>query len=142
MPPGDLLRLLAARRLLADFLSACDVETICLGQAGSTAAVLLAAGTPGKRCALPGARMALSQPALHEPVEGRASDLAVPAEELAWVRTRLEELLVRHTGRTRAQVGADIERDRILTSQEALEYGLIDRIVPDRKATRPAPGER
>ncbi|MBG0857394.1 ATP-dependent Clp protease proteolytic subunit [Streptomyces spinoverrucosus] len=120
----------------------CDVETICLGQAGSTAAVLLGAGTPGKRFALPGARVVISQPALPEPIEGQASDLAIQAEELARVRTRLEEMLVRHTGRTQAQVGADIERDKVLTAQEALEYGLIDRIIPSRKATRPAPGAR
>ncbi|MBV7696489.1 ATP-dependent Clp protease proteolytic subunit [Streptomyces sp. TRM70350] len=120
----------------------CDVETICLGQAGPNAAVLLAAGTPGKRFALPGARVVISQPALPEPIEGQTTDLALQAEELARVRTRLEELLVRHTGRTHAQVSADIERDRVLTSEEALEYGLIDRIVPSRKATRPAPGAR
>ncbi|GEC05617.1 putative ATP-dependent Clp protease proteolytic subunit-like protein [Streptomyces spinoverrucosus] len=120
----------------------CDVETICLGQAGSTAAVLLAAGTPGKRFALPGARVVIRQPALPEPVEGQASDLVIQAEELTRVRTLLEEMLVRHTGRTHAQVSADIERDKVLTAQEALEYGLIDRIVPSRKATRPAPGAR
>ncbi|MGP4091069.1 ATP-dependent Clp protease proteolytic subunit [Streptomyces sp. KR55] len=120
----------------------CDVETICLGQAGSPAAVLLAAGTPGKRYALPGARVVIRQPALPEPVEGQASDLAIQAEELARVRARLEEMLVRHTGRTLEQVGADIERDKILTAQEALEYGLIDRIIPSRRASRTAPGAR
>ncbi|AZP16168.1 ATP-dependent Clp protease proteolytic subunit [Streptomyces aquilus] len=120
----------------------CEVETICLGQAGSSAAVLLAAGTPGKRFALPGARMVIHQPSLSEPVEGQASDLAIRAEELGRVRDRLEEMLVRHTGRTREQVTADIERDKILTAQEALEYGLVDRIIPSRKASRPAPGTR
>ncbi|PWI20033.1 ATP-dependent Clp protease proteolytic subunit [Streptomyces sp. Act143] len=120
----------------------CDVETICLGQAGSSAAVLLAAGTPGKRSALPGARMVIHQPSLPGPVEGQASDLAIQAEELGRVRDRLEEMLVRHTGRTREQVTEDIERDKILTAQEALEYGLVDRIVPSRKTSRPAPGAR
>ncbi|MFF5498636.1 ATP-dependent Clp protease proteolytic subunit [Streptomyces aquilus] len=120
----------------------CDVETICLGQAGSSAAVLLAAGTPGKRSALPGARMVIHQPSLSEPVEGQASDLAIRAEELGRVRDRLEEMLVQHTGRTREQVTEDIERDKILTAQEALEYGLVDRIIPSRKASRPAPGTR
>ncbi|MBZ9644033.1 ATP-dependent Clp protease proteolytic subunit [Streptomyces sp. PSKA30] len=120
----------------------CDVETICLGQAGSSAAVLLAAGTPGKRYALPGARVAIRQPSLPEPIEGQTSDLAIQAEELARVRARLEEMLVRHTGRTPEQVGADIERDKILTAQEALEYGLIDRIIPSRRASRTAPGAR
>ncbi|WSQ07570.1 ATP-dependent Clp protease proteolytic subunit [Streptomyces sp. NBC_01231] len=120
----------------------CDVETFCLGQAGSSAAVLLAAGTPGKRSALPGARMVIRQPAFTEPIEGQASDLAIQAEELTRVRSRLEELLVRHTGRTPEQVHADIERDKILTAQEAVEYGLVDRLVPSRKASRPAPGAR
>ncbi|RZB20051.1 ATP-dependent Clp protease proteolytic subunit [Streptomyces sp. F001] len=120
----------------------CDVETICLGQAESSAAVLLAAGTPGKRYALPGARVVLRQPALPEPIEGQAGDLAIQAEELTRVRARLEEMLVRHTGRTPEQVGADIERDKILTAQEAVEYGLIDRIIPSRKASRTAPGAR
>lgn len=117
----------------------CDVETICLGQAGATAAVLLAAGTPGKRFALPGARIVLHQPALTEPVEGQASDLALQAEELLRMRRGLEEMLARHTGRDREQVSADIERDRVLTAQEALEYRLVDRIVPGRKATLAPP---
>ncbi|CAM5736761.1 ATP-dependent Clp protease proteolytic subunit OS=Streptomyces alboniger OX=132473 GN=clpP PE=3 SV=1 [Streptomyces alboniger] len=120
----------------------CDVETFCLGQAGSSAAVLLAAGTPGKRSALPGARMVIHQPAFTEPIEGQASDLAIQAEELTRVRSRLEELLVRHTGRTQEQVHADIERDKILTAQEAVEYGLVDRLVPSRKTSRPEPGAR
>ncbi|TXS46210.1 ATP-dependent Clp protease proteolytic subunit [Streptomyces sp. uw30] len=121
---------------------ACDVETICLGQAASAGAVLLAAGTPGKRFALPGARVVIHQPALPEPVEGQASDLAIQADELTRVRTRLEELLARHTGRAREQVAADIERDKILNAQEALEYGLVDRIIPSRKATLAPPTGR
>ncbi|WP_367324843.1 ATP-dependent Clp protease proteolytic subunit [Streptomyces sp. HUAS ZL42] len=120
----------------------CDVETICLGQAGSSAAVLLAAGAPGKRFALPGARMVIHQPALSEPVQGQASDLAIQAEELMRVRARLEEMLVRHTGRDREQVTADIERDKILTAEEAVEYGLVDRIIPHRRATLAPPTGR
>ncbi|WP_133915236.1 ATP-dependent Clp protease proteolytic subunit [Streptomyces sp. NBC_00582] len=111
----------------------CDVETTCLGQAGSSAAVLLAAGTPGKRFALPGARMVVRQPALPEPVEGQASDLAIQAEELARTRDLLEEMLVRHTGRTPEQVTEDIERDLILTAAQAVEYGLVDGVVPSRR---------
>ncbi|MFG2550633.1 ATP-dependent Clp protease proteolytic subunit [Streptomyces sp. NPDC048581] len=120
----------------------CDVETICLGQAGSAAAVLLASGTPGKRFALPGARVVIHQPSLPEPVEGQASDLAIQADELTRIRTRLEELLARHTGRSREQVSRDIERDKILGAQEALEYGLVDRIIPSRKATLAPPTGR
>ncbi|MFG3132217.1 ATP-dependent Clp protease proteolytic subunit [Streptomyces tendae] len=121
---------------------ACDVATTCLGQAGSSAAVLLAAGAPGKRAVLPGARVVIHQPALTEPVEGRASDLAVHAAELLRVRARLEEILVRHTGRTPEQVRADIERDTVLDAQQALEYGLVDRIVPGRRTPPASPGAR
>ncbi|CAM5246960.1 ATP-dependent Clp protease proteolytic subunit [Streptomyces aurantiogriseus] len=120
----------------------CDVETLCLGQAGSPAAVLLAAGTPGKRHMLPGARVVIRQPALPEPIEGQASDLAIQAEELQRTRARLEEMLVRHTGRGPEQVSADIERDRILDAREAVEYGLADRVVPDRRFPDGAPGVR
>jgi ATP-dependent Clp protease, protease subunit len=120
----------------------CDVETTCLGQAGPSAAVLLAAGTPGKRAVLPGARVVIRQPALTDPVEGQASDLAVRADELIRVRARLEEILVRHTGRTPEQVHADIERDTVLDAQQALEYGLADRIVPSRRVSLAAPGAR
>ncbi|CAL9382806.1 ATP-dependent Clp protease proteolytic subunit [Streptomyces sp. enrichment culture] len=120
----------------------CDVATTCLGQAGSSAAALLAAGTPGKRAVLPGARVVIHQPALTEPVEGRASDLAVHAAELLRVRARLEEILVRHTGRTPEQVHADVERDMVLDAQQALEYGLVDRIVPGRRTPPASPGAR
>ncbi|MEV0742853.1 ATP-dependent Clp protease proteolytic subunit [Streptomyces sp. NPDC050549] len=118
----------------------CDVETICLGQAGTSAAVLLAAGTPGKRSALPGARMVLHQPSLPGPIQGQASDLAIQAEELARTRSQLEAVLALHTGRTVEQVSADIERDRILDAQQALEYGLVDRIVSTRKTSLTEPG--
>ncbi|WP_328832885.1 ATP-dependent Clp protease proteolytic subunit [Streptomyces sp. NBC_00252] len=118
----------------------CDVETVCLGQAGSSAAVLLAAGTPGKRSALAGARVVIHQPSLPEPIQGQASDLAIQAEELARTRSQLESLLALHTGRTVEQVSADIERDRILDAQQALEYGLVDRIVTTRKTSLAEPG--
>ncbi|WP_086727773.1 ATP-dependent Clp protease proteolytic subunit [Streptomyces carpinensis] len=118
---------------------ACDVATVCLGQAVSAAAVLLAAGAPGKRSALPGARVVLRQPSLPEPVEGQVSDLTVRADELLRVRARLEELLVRHTGRTPEQVDADLDRETVLDARGALEYGLVDRIVPGRDAARTAP---
>lgn len=120
----------------------CDVETICLGQAGASAAVLLASGTPGKRFALPGARVVIHQPGLPEPVQGQASDLAIQADELTRIRTRLEEMLARHTGRSREQVTEDIERDKIMNAQEALEYGLVDAIIPSRKATLAPPTGR
>ena len=120
----------------------CDVETTCLGQAGSSAAVLLGAGAPGKRFVLPGARVVIHQPALTEPVEGQASDLAIQAAELTRTRNRLEEMLVRHTGRSPEQVNADIERDKILDAQGAVDYGLVDQIIPSRKATLAPPTGR
>ncbi|MFI6033661.1 ATP-dependent Clp protease proteolytic subunit [Streptomyces sp. NPDC051315] len=120
----------------------CDVETVCLGQAGTSAAVLLAAGTPGKRYVLPGARVVIRQPALPEPVQGQAGDLAIQAQELTRVRALLEEMLVRHTGRRPEQVRADIERDRVLDAREAVAYGLADRIVPGRRDAGDAPGAR
>ncbi|WP_309059305.1 ATP-dependent Clp protease proteolytic subunit [Streptomyces sp.] len=120
----------------------CDVETICLGRAEGTAALLLAAGTPGKRFVLPGARLVLRQPALTEPAQGRASDLAIRAEELARIRSRMEEMLVRHTGRTAEQVRSDIERDTVLDARAAVDHGLADRIVPGRRGVHPATGTR
>ncbi|MFF7144033.1 ATP-dependent Clp protease proteolytic subunit [Streptomyces nodosus] len=120
----------------------CDVETVCLGQAASTAAVLLAGGTPGKRFALPGARVLIRQPALTEPVQGQASDLAIQAAELARTRENLEEMLVRHTGQSPERIAADIERDTILDAPAAVKYGLIDGIIPSRKASGTAPGAR
>ncbi|MEU6127152.1 ATP-dependent Clp protease proteolytic subunit [Streptomyces sp. NPDC047123] len=113
----------------------CDVETTCLGQAASVAAVLLAAGTPGKRSALPGARVLIHQPSLAEPIQGQATDLAIQADELLRTRSLLEEMLARHTGRARARISADIERDTILDAPAAREYGLVDRIVPSRTSS-------
>ncbi|MFE9762999.1 ATP-dependent Clp protease proteolytic subunit [Streptomyces sp. NPDC005808] len=120
----------------------CDVETICLGQAASAAAVLLAGGTAGKRFALPGARVLIHQPSFPEPIQGQASDLAIRAEELTRTRRMLEEMLVRHTGQSPERVAADIERDKILDAPAALAYGLIDGVIPSRKAPRPTPGAR
>ncbi|GGO40294.1 MULTISPECIES: ATP-dependent Clp protease proteolytic subunit [Streptomyces] len=114
----------------------CDVETVCLGQAASAAAVLLAAGTPGKRSILPGARVLLQQPALPEELRGQPTDLAIQADELRRTRTLLEEMLVRHTGRDAERVTADIERDMVLDAAAAVEYGLVDRVVPSRRASR------
>ncbi|MFE2582707.1 ATP-dependent Clp protease proteolytic subunit [Streptomyces sp. NPDC059378] len=118
----------------------CDVETFCMGRAGVSAAVLLAAGTPGRRYALPGARVSIRQPALPGPVEAQVSDLAVEAEELARTRALLEEMLARHTGRTPEQVAADIERETVLDARGALEYGLVDRVIDGRDVPPAAPG--
>ncbi|MEU1402961.1 ATP-dependent Clp protease proteolytic subunit [Streptomyces sp. NPDC005728] len=113
----------------------CDVETYCLGQAASAAAVLLAAGTPGRRFILPGARVVLEQPALPEPAQGQPSDLVIQADELTRMRTLMEEMLARHTGRGVEQVHQDLERDLVLDAPGALAYGLVDGVVPSRGAT-------
>ncbi|MFE3882420.1 ATP-dependent Clp protease proteolytic subunit [Streptomyces lydicus] len=118
----------------------CDVETVCLGQAASSAAVLLAAGAPGKRLALPGARVLIHQPSFSEPVQGQAGDLQIQAAELLRTRDLLEEMLAKHTGQTRERIATDIERDKIFDARAAQEYGLIDQITRNRKlsALRPA----
>ncbi|MFV0131045.1 ATP-dependent Clp protease proteolytic subunit [Streptomyces sp. HMX112] len=111
----------------------CDVGTTCLGQAAGTAAVLLAAGAPGKRLALPGARVVVRQPAVEEPLRGQPSDLALQAAELLRLRARLAGLLAEHTGHTPERIEADIERDTVLDAAGALAYGLVDQVVPSRR---------
>ncbi|MFH9226174.1 ATP-dependent Clp protease proteolytic subunit [Streptomyces lydicus] len=130
--PGGSLTAMTAVYDTMRFVS-CDVETVCLGQAASAAAVLLAAGTPGKRLALPGARVLIHQPSLDEPIEGQATDLQIQAEELLRGRAMLEEMLARHTGQPRDRIAADIERDKIFDAPAALEYGLIDGLTRNRK---------
>ncbi|MFF1380061.1 ATP-dependent Clp protease proteolytic subunit [Streptomyces sp. NPDC058308] len=113
----------------------CDVETTCLGQAAAEAAVLLAAGTPGKRFALPGARVLIHQPAVSEPIHGQATDLAIQTDEILRTRRLLEQLLVRHTRQAPGRISADIERDKIFDARSAVEYGLVDRIIANRKSS-------
>jgi ATP-dependent Clp protease, protease subunit len=107
------------------------VETTCLGQAASAAAVLLAAGSPGKRAALASARILVHQPSV-EGGQGSSSDLEIHAREILRLRATMEEIIARHTGRSTDQVRDDIERDRYLTADEAQEYGLIDEIITSR----------
>ena len=109
-----------------------EIETTCVGQAASAAAVLLAAGSPGKRAALPHARILIHQPST-EGGRGQTSDLEIQANEIIRQREELEEILALHSGRAVEQVRADIERDRFLTAPEAREYGLIDEIITSRK---------
>src|SRR5690349_12852128 len=109
-----------------------DVQTFVIGQAASAAAVLLGAGAPGKRFALPNARILIHQPALAGGDYGQASDIEIQANEVLRMRTWLEETLAKHTGRSIETVENDIERDKILSAETAKEYGLID----DRKSTR------
>lgn len=109
-----------------------DVMTICLGQAASAAAVLLAGGAKGKRFALEHSRILIHQPSSEG--GGQASDIEIQAREIARMRTLLEELIVRHSTRSAEQIAQDIERDKILTATEAVEYGLIDQVLASRKA--------
>ncbi|HEX3788295.1 MAG TPA: ATP-dependent Clp protease proteolytic subunit [Pseudonocardiaceae bacterium] len=114
-----------------------DIQTVCLGQAASAAAVILAAGTPGKRALLPNARVMIHQPAI-EGVYGQVSDLEIQANEIQRMRRLLETTLARHTSKTPEQVRLDIERDKILTAEDAKEYGIVDEIFPYRKlSTQP-----
>ncbi|MCX6429276.1 MAG: ATP-dependent Clp protease proteolytic subunit [Actinobacteria bacterium] len=109
-----------------------DVMTICLGQAASAAAVLLAGGAKGKRYALEHSRILIHQPSSEG--GGQASDIEIQAREVMRMRTLLEELIARHSTRSPEQIAQDIERDKILTSAEAVEYGLIDQVLASRKA--------
>ena len=108
-----------------------DVMTICLGQAASAAAVLLAGGTKGKRYALEHSRILIHQP--YSEGGGQGSDIEIQANEIQRMRTLLEQLLANHSNKSVEEIGKDIERDKILTSQEAVEYGLIDQILASRK---------
>jgi ATP-dependent Clp protease protease subunit len=105
----------------------CSVETICIGQAASMAAILLAAGHEGKRLAFPNARMMIHQPL--GGAEGQASDIEIQAKEMNRVKKRLDEILVYHTGQPMEVIERDTDRDFFLTAEEAVKYGLIDRIV-------------
>jgi ATP-dependent Clp protease protease subunit len=109
-----------------------DIMTICLGQAASAAAVLLAGGSKGKRMALEHSRILIHQPSSEG--GGQASDIEIQAREVQRMRVLLEELIVRHSTRSPEQISQDIERDKILTAQEAVEYGLIDQVLASRKA--------
>ncbi len=108
----------------------CDVQTVCLGQAASAAAVILAAGTPGKRFALPHARVLIHQP--YTEGGGQGSDIEIQANEILRMRDEMEGIFARHTGRSTDEIRKDIERDKILTADMAKEYGIIDQVLSTR----------
>ncbi|NEA37019.1 ATP-dependent Clp protease proteolytic subunit [Streptomyces sp. SID13031] len=114
-----------------------DVQTVCLGQAASAAAVLLAAGAPGKRLALPNSRIIIHQPAT-EGTYGQSSDIEIQANEILRLRALLEKMLAEASGKSHEEVSRDIERDKFLTADQAIEYGLIDDILQTLKAPVPA----
>jgi len=115
-----------------------QISTVVLGQAASAASVLLAAGAPGKRLALPNARILMHQPAMGEAGHGQASDIEIQAQEILRMRTWLEETMARHTGKDVAKINKDIDRDKILSASEALEYGIVDQVLTTRKRTTAA----
>lgn len=115
-----------------------DLVTICIGQAASMAAVLLAAGTKGKRYALPNSKILLHQPL--GGFEGQATDILIHAKEIKKVKEKLIDILSFHTGQKRKKVSADIERDFIMESDEAREYGIVDHVISERKKIKEEEG--
>jgi len=109
-----------------------DVATVCLGQAASAAAVLLAAGTPGKRACLPNASILIHQPSSGG-IRGQVSDLEIAAKEIERMRTAMEQTLSRHTGKSAEDIRKDTDRDRYLTAEQAKEYGIVDTVFGYRK---------
>lgn len=109
----------------------CDVRTYCVGQAASMAAILLVAGAPGKRFALPNARILVHQPS--GGYEGTAADIDIHAQEILRIRTVLYDILAKHTGKTAEQLRKDSERDFFLSANEAKDYGLVDQVMPSRR---------
>jgi len=108
-----------------------EISTICVGQAASMAAVLLAAGSPGKRYSLPNARVIIHQP--FGGFKGQASDIAIQAKEILRMRENINNILTKHTKQSKAKINSDIERDFIMTPTQAKEYGIIDSIITSRK---------
>ncbi len=111
-----------------------DITTLCLGQAASMAAILLAAGTRGKRLTLPHSRIML-----HQPIggfQGQAADIDIHAKEILALRERLNDILSRHTGQPVEKIRTDTDRDYFMSSQEALDYGLVDEVIEKRKSKK------
>ena len=115
-----------------------DVATYCVGQAASMAAVLLAAGTKGKRTLLPNSRVLIHQPWLSG-LQGQQSDIEIHAKDMFMMRDRLDEILAYHAGKSKEEVHRDTERDRILGAKEAVEYGIADRVMMRRRPAEPSP---
>jgi ATP-dependent Clp protease, protease subunit len=137
--PGGSVTAMMAIYDTMQFVSS-DIRTVCLGQAGSAAAILLAAGTPGKRMMLAHARVLIQQPSM-QPIQGQATDLQILAAEVLRVRAAMEHILAKHTSRSRDQIHADLARDTILTSAEALAYGVVDRVLASRKHSAQPAGD-
>ena len=127
-PGGDITALFAIYDTMS-FIKP-DISTICFGQAASAAAVLLAAGTPGKRMALPHARILLHQP--YAASQGQATDIELAAKEILRMRVLLEEILATHTGQPTEKIHQDTDRDFVMSASEAKDYGIIDEVIEAR----------
>jgi ATP-dependent Clp protease, protease subunit len=128
-PGGEITALMAIYDTMQYIKPA--LQTICIGQAASAAAVLLASGTPGKRYALPHARILIHQP--HGGASGQAVDIEIQAKEITRMRELLDQILAHHTGQPVEKVGADTDRDFIMSADEAKEYGIVDEILTNRE---------
>ena len=115
-----------------------DVATLCVGQAASMAAVLFAGGTKGKRSVLPNSRILIHQPLLYG-LQGQQTDIDIHANDLMRMRERIDEILAEHTGRSKDEIHLDTERDKILTADAAVEYGLADQVMARREAPKESP---
>jgi len=131
-PGGDITALFAIYDTMQFIKN--DIATICLGQAASAAAVLLAAGTKGKRLALPHSRVLLHQP-YGQVGYGQVTDLEIAAKEILRMRDLLEEILAKHTGQSMERIHADTDRDFVIEANEAVEYGIIDSVISSRELT-------
>jgi len=134
-PGGDIMAMFAIYDTLQFIRN--EVSTICLGQAASAAAVLLAAGTKGKRLALPHTRILLHQP--YGQAMGQATDIELVAKEVERMRRLLEEILAHHTGQEMERIRVDTDRDFVMTADEAKEYGIIDEIITNRQLSESGP---
>jgi ATP-dependent Clp protease protease subunit len=128
-PGGDMTGLFAIYDTM-QFIQ-CPISTICVGQAASAAAVILAAGTTGKRLALPNARILIHQP--HGGAQGQTVDVELAAKEMAFMRQRMNEILADHTGQPLERIAADTDRDYIMRGEDALAYGMIDHVITHRE---------
>ena len=135
-PGGDMTAFFAIHDTM-QFLRP-PVATMCVGQAASAAAVLLAAGQPGMRATLPNSRVLIHQP--HGGAQGQSTDIEIQVREMVEMRDRMVDILVQATGRTREQITTDIDRDHILRGQAAVDYGLVDHVITTREL-RVVPGE-
>ncbi len=133
-PGGDMTALFAVYDTMK--VLRCEVSTVCIGQAASAAAVILAGGTPGKRFALPNARVLIHQP--HGGAQGQSTDLELAVKEMVLLRGRMVDSLSADTGQSRDRIVADIDRDYILRGEDAVAYGLVDEII-DRPVPIPVP---